>query len=87
MDMTFFWLVFLGCAVSAWLIGYGMGYLRGVREAITANVRSSDVGFSGDRSGGEIEASMPRWMFRFAPSRYIGEDRRATSDKRPGGLI
>jgi hypothetical protein len=39
--MIFFWLPFWCCALSAWLIGYGMGYLRGVREAIAANASSS----------------------------------------------
>jgi hypothetical protein len=38
--MIFFWLLFWCCALSAWLIGYGMGYLRGVREAIAANASS-----------------------------------------------
>ena len=36
-----FWLLFLCCALSAWLIGYGMGYLRGVREAITGDASAS----------------------------------------------
>jgi len=36
-----FWLLFLCCALSAWLIGYSMGYLRGVREAITGDVSAS----------------------------------------------
>lgn len=86
--MAFFWLLFSGCAVCAWLIGYGMGYLRGLREANTADARNVGLGFSGDGSGGEIEAPMPPWMRRLlAPSRYAGDDQRATSDERPGGLI
>ena len=28
------WLFIAGCAVAAWLVGYGMGYRRGVRDAI-----------------------------------------------------
>jgi hypothetical protein len=36
-----FWLLFLCCALSAWLIGYGMGYLRGVRETITGDASAS----------------------------------------------
>jgi hypothetical protein len=42
--MAVFWILFLGCAVSVWLIGYGMGYLKGVRDTITANVRDEDGG-------------------------------------------
>jgi len=73
--MAFFWLIFSGCAVSAWLIGYGMGYLRGVRDAITANVRDGDRDFSGDWSGREIGTPMPRRMWRLLlPSRYAGDN-------------
>jgi hypothetical protein len=43
-DMTFFWLLFSGCALSAGLFGYGIGYLNGVRDTITANVRDGDRG-------------------------------------------
>ena len=43
--MAFFWLLFWGCAVCAWLIGYGMGYLRGIRDTTTtANVHDGDRG-------------------------------------------
>lgn len=78
---------FLGCAVCAWLIGYGMGYLRGVKEAITIHARNGDLGFSRDGSR-EIEAPMSRWMRRLlAPSRYADDDQQAVSDERSGGLI
>jgi hypothetical protein len=88
MDMAFFWLVFLGCAVCAWLIGYGMGYLQGVKEAITTHARNGDLDFSGDGGGREIAAPMPRWMRRLlAPSRYADDDQQAVSDERPGRLI
>ena len=56
MHMVLFWFLFLGCTVSAWLIGYGMGYLRGVRDTIPAAVRDSDTGFSEDWSGRETGA-------------------------------
>ncbi len=46
--MTFFWLLFSGCALSAGLFGYGIGYLNGVRDAITANVADGDRSFSED---------------------------------------
>ena len=52
--MTYYWFIFSGCALSAWLVGYGMGYLRGAKEAITANARNGDPSFSGDVSDAEI---------------------------------
>ena len=36
-EMTFFWVLFASCALSAGLFGYGIGYLNGVRDAITAD--------------------------------------------------
>ena len=48
MDTVFFSLLFLGCIVSAWLVGYGMGYLRGARDGIRADVPNRDFGFNGD---------------------------------------
>ena len=46
---AFFWLLFSGCAVLAWLVGYGMGYLKGVRDTIPpifamADVASAEIG-------------------------------------------
>ena len=46
--MTFFWLLFSGCALSAGLFGYGIGYLNDVRDATTANVADGDRSFSED---------------------------------------
>ena len=46
--MTFFWFLFSGCALSAGLFGYGIGYLNGVRDATTANVADGDRSFSED---------------------------------------
>jgi hypothetical protein len=54
--MAFFWLLFSGCAVLAWLVGYGMGYLKGLRDTIPADIRDDDGGFSGDWSGRETGA-------------------------------
>jgi len=48
--MVVFWLLFLGCVVFAWLVGYGMGYLSGARDGMRADVPSRDFGFSGDGS-------------------------------------
>jgi len=31
-----------GCAVAAWVFGYGMGYRKGVTDAMTANVFKAD---------------------------------------------
>jgi hypothetical protein len=45
---TFFWLLFSGCALSAGLFVYGIGYLTGVRDATTANVADGDRSFSED---------------------------------------
>jgi hypothetical protein len=50
--MTFYWLLVSGCALSAWLTGYGMGYLRGARDA--ADTRNGELSYSGDGSDGEI---------------------------------
>ena len=50
--MNFYWVLFSASALGAWLIGYGMGYLRGSRDA--ANSRNGELDFSGDRSDREI---------------------------------
>jgi hypothetical protein len=77
--VSFFWLLFSGCTVSAWLVGYSMGYLRGVRDAIAAGVRDDDTSFSGDWSGRQTGAAMQSRMWRlFMPGRYSGATPRAT---------
>jgi hypothetical protein len=53
MPMILFWLLFSGCAVSAWLIGYGMGYLKGARDAVTVDVTNGDFDFDRDGSSEE----------------------------------
>jgi len=40
--MTFFWILSSGCVLSAGLLGYGLGYLNGVRDTINANVPDGD---------------------------------------------
>jgi hypothetical protein len=52
--MTYYWFIFSGCALCAWLVGYGMGYLRGGKDAITANALDGDLSFSGNASDAEI---------------------------------
>jgi hypothetical protein len=54
--VSFFWLLFSACAVTAWLVGYGMGYLKGVRDTIPADVRDGNSGFGGDWSDRETGA-------------------------------
>ena len=49
--MVFFWLLFLSCAVCAWLIGYGMGYVRGIRDTNTITADVSDGDSARDFSG------------------------------------
>ena len=58
--VSFFWLLLSVCAVTAWLVGYGMGYLKCVRDNIPADIRNGDRGFSGDWSGRETGAPNPR---------------------------
>ena len=36
------WLMVFGSAVAAWLIGYGIGYRRGVNDAINGSLRKPD---------------------------------------------
>jgi hypothetical protein len=37
-----------GCAIAAWVVGYGMGYRRGVRDAITGSIPKTDHHFDGE---------------------------------------
>jgi hypothetical protein len=32
------WLFISGCALAAWIVGYGMGYRRGVKDAISDHI-------------------------------------------------
>ena len=32
------WLFILGCAVAAWVVGFGTGYRKGARDAIKENI-------------------------------------------------
>jgi hypothetical protein len=47
-DMTFFWFLFSACTLSAGLVGYGIGYLNGIKDAITANVVDGEPGLRED---------------------------------------
>jgi hypothetical protein len=52
--MATLWILFSGCAVTAWLIGYGMGYLKGVRDTITATVRDGDIDGDWPKNGSSV---------------------------------
>ena len=68
--MTFFWLLFSVCVLSAWLIGYGMGYLGGARDA--ADIRNGDADFSGDwtsRENGSADAAPDAPIAHAEPAR------------------
>jgi hypothetical protein len=42
------WLFIAGCAVAAWLVGYGMGYRRGMNDTINGSLRKPDHRLSGE---------------------------------------
>ena len=42
------WLFIAGCTLAAWVIGYGMGYRRGVNDAIIGSIREPDHRLNGD---------------------------------------
>ena len=52
--MNFYWVLCLASALGAWLIGYGMGYIRAAKDAITADAPNGELGFSGGASDAEI---------------------------------
>jgi hypothetical protein len=41
-------LLISGCAIVVWLIGYGMGYWKGVRDTINNETPKADHPFNGD---------------------------------------
>jgi hypothetical protein len=42
------WLFISGCAVVAWVVGYGVGYRGGVRDAIIGSIPKTDHRFDRD---------------------------------------
>lgn len=42
------WFIIFGCAAAAWAIGFGMGYRRGVRDAIADDILAPDHRFNGE---------------------------------------
>jgi hypothetical protein len=41
-------IIILGCAAAGWSIGFGMGYGRGVRDAIADDILAFDYRFNGE---------------------------------------
>jgi len=42
------WLFIAGCVVAALVVGYGLGYRRGVNDTINGSTRKPDHRFDGD---------------------------------------
>jgi hypothetical protein len=42
------WIIVFGCALGGWALGFGMGYRRGVNDAIIGSIRKPDHRLSGD---------------------------------------
>jgi hypothetical protein len=36
------WLAVFGCAAAGWAVGFGMGYRRGMNDAMTDNIFKAD---------------------------------------------
>jgi hypothetical protein len=42
------WFLISGCAVAAWAVGHGMGYRRGVTDALNNDILGLDYRFNGE---------------------------------------
>ena len=42
------WLLIFSCAAAGWAVGFGMGYRRGVNDAITRDIINADHRVKGD---------------------------------------
>jgi hypothetical protein len=42
------WLFIAGCAAAVWVAGYGMGYRRGVKDALYSSSPKTDHRLNGD---------------------------------------
>jgi len=42
LEVARIWLIVFGCAAAAWAVGFGIGYRRGVNDAINGGVRKPD---------------------------------------------
>ena len=48
LEIVRIWLLIFGCAAGGWAVGFGMGYGRGVRDAIMEDIVRADHRASGD---------------------------------------
>jgi predicted naringenin-chalcone synthase len=42
LDAVRIWVLIFGCAAGGWALGFGMGYCRGVRDAVMDDIVTSD---------------------------------------------
>jgi len=47
LEAAWIWLIVFGCALGGWALGFGMGYRRGVNDAIIGSIRKPDHRLSG----------------------------------------
>ena len=48
LEVARIWLIVFGCAAAGWAAGFGMGYRRGVNDAITGGAGKPDPRLEGD---------------------------------------
>ena len=48
LEVARIWLIMFGCAAAAWAVGFGIGYRRGVNDAINGGARKPDHRLEGD---------------------------------------
>ena len=48
LEIARIWLAVLGCAAAGWAMGFGMGYRRGVNDAIAHDISCADHRISAD---------------------------------------
>ena len=53
------WLIVFGCAVAAWVVGFGMGYRRGVNDAMTGDIVRADHRINADQKRSPVG---PLWL-------------------------
>jgi len=42
LEVARIWLLIFGCAAGGWVLGFGMGYGRGVKDAATGDIIRAD---------------------------------------------
>jgi hypothetical protein len=71
-------LVVFGCAASGWAVGFGMGYRRGVNDAVARDIACADQRVSAERfSAEQIAADSARLLVQHPRDRaaHAGGDR------------